>query len=60
MESPPPSPGPPTTRWGGRCWGRVALQDFKLLVPCGKKQASDTEMKKQMWLAEPSGISSPW
>lgn len=21
-------------------------------MPCGKKQASDTEMKKQMWLAD--------
>jgi len=57
---PHPPQAPPTTSWGGRCWGRVAPQDFKLLVPRGKKQASDTEMKKQMWLAEPSGILSPW
>lgn len=58
LPHPPQAPGQPAG--GGRCWGRVAPQDFKLLVPRGKKQASDTEMKKQMWLAEPSGISSPW
>ena len=33
-------------------------QDFKLLVPRGKKQASDTEMKKRMQLAGLSEIPS--
>lgn len=47
-------------------WGRVALEDFKVLVPCGRKQASDTEMKKQMaagWASRnilPQGGDGRW
>lgn len=42
----PPTPSPPNR-------GRGALEDFKLLVPRGWKQAGDTEMEKQWQLAGP-------